>query len=92
MASKTLFKTGTVVTTPNALDFMNENAINLIDLLLRHASGDDGDLSDEDKEENKLSIKNGFRILSAYKFDAGMIWIITEHDRSVTTFLLPSEY
>ena len=92
MGTKVLFQTGTVVTTPGALDFMNENEINMLDLLLRHISGDDGDLSDEDKAENKLSIIEGFRILSAYNFDAGKVWIITENDRSVTTFLLPTEY
>ena len=35
----------------------------------------------------------GFRILSAYMLKTGVkIWIITEADRSVTTFLLPDEY
>ncbi len=63
-------------------------------LLGRHESGDWGDLSDEDVAENEFSLKEGFRLLSAYKLpDTGeRIWIITEADRSITTLLLPEEY
>ena len=64
-----------------------------IELLLRHVTGDWGDLDDEDKIENELSVKEGFRILSAYKLETGAkVWVITEWDRSVTTILLPTEY
>ena len=66
---------------------------NPFELLLRHVIGDWGDLDDEDKKENELSVKDGFRILSAYKLETGVkVWVITEADRSTTTFLLPSEY
>jgi hypothetical protein len=38
-------------------------------------------------------MEHGFRILSAYRLsDQTRVWIITEADRSVTTFLLPDEY
>ena len=56
-------------------------------------AGDWGYLDDEDKKENELSVKEGFRILSAYKLETGVkVWVITEWDRSVTTILLPTEY
>ncbi len=56
-------------------------------------TGDWGDLDDEDKKENELSVKQGFRILSAYNLENGeKVWVITEWDRSVTTILLPEEY
>jgi hypothetical protein len=59
----------------------------------RHAQGDWGDLSPEDVEENVLSLKEGFRLLSAYRYtDETKIWIITEADRSVTPALFPDEY
>jgi hypothetical protein len=47
-----------------------------------------------DVAENEFSLKEGFRLLSAYKLpDTGAkIWIITEADRSITTLLLPEEY
>ena len=62
------------------------------DCLGRHAEGDWGDLCAEDKEENELSIKEGFRLLSAYQYQDQKIWIITEADRSATTVLFPDEY
>lgn len=63
------------------------------ELLVRHVTGDWGELEEEDKEENERSVEQGFRILSAYKLETGVkVWVITEWDRSVTTLLLPSEY
>ena len=62
------------------------------DSLKRHANGDWGDLCKEDKQENELSLNQGFRILSAYQHERYKIWIITEADRSVTTILFPEEY
>ncbi len=60
---------------------------------MRHLTEDWGELSDTDKAENELSVREGFRILSAYNLRTGVkFWIITEADRSVTTFLLPGEY
>jgi len=56
-----------------------------------HARGDWGDLSKGDIEENELSLKEGFRLLSAYSGERE-IWIITEADRSATTVLFPYEY
>ncbi len=62
-------------------------------LIARHASGDWGDLGEEDKQENQLSVERGFRIFSAYNTSYGFrVWVITEADRSVTTALLPSDY
>ena len=61
--------------------------------LQRHAQRDWGDVCVEDKEENELSLREGFRLLSSYR-DRNDIkfWIITEADRSVTTILLPEDY
>jgi len=59
----------------------------------RHASGDWGDLDKEDKAENELSLKQGFRIFSSYNCGPrGKVWVITEADRSATTVLFPEEY
>jgi len=50
-------------------------------------------LDEEDRKENEYGLEHGFRLLSAYKTNAGdRLWLITESDRSVTTFLLPEEY
>ncbi len=59
----------------------------------RHVSGDWGDLGEEDKQENDLSVEQGFRIFSAYVTSYGFrVWVITEADRSCTTCLLPEDY
>ena len=60
---------------------------------LRHILGEWGDLDAEDKAENELSVREGFRILSSYTLpDGSRVWVITEADRSATTLLLPEEY
>ncbi len=87
-----LFPLGRTVATPGALKLLEENNVSPSDLLERHQSGDWGILSQEDYAENKLSLKEGFRILSAYKVGKEKVWIITEADRSSTCILLPSEY
>ena len=64
-----------------------------VELLVRHVTGDWGDLDEEDKEKNNLSVEKGFRILSSYKLQTdGKVWIITESNRSTTTLLLPEDY
>jgi len=56
-------------------------------------SNDWGEVSDEDARENELSLKESFRLLSAYRTAKGQrLWIVTEADRSATTILLPDEY
>ena len=61
--------------------------------LQRHGNQDWGDISQEDRGENELSLKEGFRLLSVYHTEAVLkFWIITEADRSATTILLPEEY
>jgi hypothetical protein len=88
-----LFAVGQVVATPSALEAMSEAGQNPLELLKRHQSGDWGVMPDEDKRENDFSVKHGLRIVSAYVLSTRVkLWLITEYDRSVTTFLLPQEY
>ncbi len=76
---------GQIVATPGALAAMAESGECPDGFLSRHASGDWGDLSDEDRRENEFSVTHGFRILSSYKLRNGTV-------RSSTTILLPEEY
>ncbi|MHA3092818.1 hypothetical protein [Acinetobacter brisouii] len=92
MIKRTLFALGQVVFTPNALRFAEAEHIDLLALLVRHQSGDWGEISDEDRESNEEALLMPLRIMSIYKFSNDKIWIITEADRSVTTILLPSDY
>ena len=85
------FPLGRIVATPNALSRLTPEEV--LVALGRHASGDWGDLSAEDVAENELSLREGFRLLSAYRSaDGQKFWIITEADRSSTCVLLPEDY
>ena len=87
------FDPGRMLATPGALDAIASSGDDPLDFLFRHLDGDWGELSPEDIAENELSLREGFRLLSAYSLrDGSKIWIITESDRSATTILLPDEY
>ena len=86
---------GKVVATQGAL--AKVDSFYMIKLLRLHRMGNWGVLDDEDWEANDNALANGGRILSAYPINPNepngeKVWIITEADRSVTTYLLPSEY
>ena len=83
---------GRVVATPGALKLLMETGGHPFDLLVRHATGDWGELCTYDHRQNEMALRDGYRVLSSYDVPAGRIWIITEADRSVTTILLPEEY
>ena len=86
-----IFRPGQVVITPGALAKLSVEAI--LNAIRRHLSGDWGELDKADATENDLSLRQGFRLLSAYRDSNGVkFWIITEADRSATTILLPEEY
>lgn len=87
------FLLGETFMTPGADDALQESGQTPLEFLRRHISGDWGELSDDDIQANEHSLRNGSRLLSAYRTAKGeRIWIITEADRSSTTILLPSEY
>ncbi len=99
LAVRPKFDLGQIVSTPGALEACRPEY--LAECLTRHASGDWGVVCAEDADTNNEALKEGLRILSAYPIDPAKpckgfgentLWIITEADRSVTTFLLPDEY
>ena len=86
-----VFPLGQTVITRTAESVLNPEDIFVS--LRRHAAGDWGDVCPEDKAENELSLKEGFRLLSAYTDRNGIkFWIITEADRASTCILLPEDY
>jgi len=98
------FDTGPICNSAEVAEFIAEHLDSaLIEIgrcLLRHISGDWGDLDDEDRQANEDALIDGSRIFSAYllpSFDNLKIWIITEAanshgERYCTTILFPSEY
>ena len=89
-----LFPAGQIVATPGALALLEQANKSPLEFISRHLRGDWGEeLCPEDRTENELSLKNGFRLLSSYRVtETETLWVITEADRSVTTLLLPAEY
>lgn len=85
------FQLGQLVATPNALDHLTQDDIR--SGIIRHQSGDWGDLDADDRKENDLALERGTRLLSAYQASNGVkFWIITEADKSSTTVLMPEDY
>lgn len=82
---------GQVVATANAAGTLPQDEI--LVAFRRHASGDWGDVDEEDRESNDRAFQHGDRLLSVYHTAEGIkFWIITEWDRSVTTVLMPGDY
>lgn len=87
------FPLGQLLSTPGALKLMQDNDVDPMTLLQRHVRGDWGMICAEDSQANEEALICGARLLSSYLLPgAGVIWIITEADRSVTTCLRPDEY
>lgn len=89
----TPIRLGQLYTTPGALHAAATAGDTLFPLVVRHASGDWGDVCPEDWRANDRARTEGTRLLSSYRLrDGTEVWIITEADRSSTTVLLPAEY
>lgn len=85
------FELGRLLITSNAAAVLANAEV--LQALARHARGDWGELCEADRQENELSLREGFRLLSAYRDRSGVrFWVITEADRSITTVLLPEDY
>lgn len=93
-----LFRLGQVLATPGAIEALEKSGQVPFEFIARHARGEWGELSEEDRRLNDEAVKDGSRILSAYRLKTGVkIWIITEAtddngQRAATTILLPDEY
>ena len=85
------FQLGQTMATPNAINCLTQDDI--LSGIIRHQSGDWGDVGQDDRKENDLSLEKGFRLFSVYHARNGVkFWIITEADRSATTVLMPEDY
>jgi hypothetical protein len=89
---KPLFHPGRLLVTHAALAVLRVNGIPVIRLLLRHIAGDWGIVSEDDRQQNDLSIAAGLRLLSLYRLPGGTrVLVATEWDRSATTIQLVDE-
>lgn len=92
--SQARFKTGHLVATIGVDTLVKRGRINPAPYLLRHVSGDWGDIDEAERQQNDAALAAGAgRLFSVYRIAPDLnLWIITEGDRSVTTMLLPGEY
>jgi len=82
---------GQTIITANALSVLHQDDVQIA--LQRHSHCDWGELCESDRNQNELAIQHNLRLFSVY-YDRNRIrfYVITEHDRSVTTVLLPEDY
>lgn len=88
------FEPGRVTYTSGALvAFSKVQAIEPTMAMRRHLCGDWGDVDGHHKRANDLALRTGDRLLSVFHLSTGVkFYIVTEADRSATTYLLPDEY
>jgi len=84
---------GFVNVTPGAQAALEAAEQTADEFVIRHAHGDWGELGTAEVRDNQTSLKEGFRVFSAYTLSTGArIWVFTEDDRSMTKVLLPEEF
>lgn len=87
------FPLGRQAATPGAIQAMADSGQEPAFFIQRHVRGDWGECGPEDQQLNDEALKDGSRLLSAYRtLKSVKLWVITEADRSLTTILLPEEY
>ncbi len=84
---------GALFITEGTLDLIERQGIDVAALIIRHLTGDWGDLDRHDRAHNDHALLTGTRLLSAYRVtETETIWIITDPGRAETTVLRPDEY
>ena len=85
------FDLGELVITKTAASALRPKEVLIA--LLRHRTGDWGDVCDEDRQANDKALEDGTRLFSVYTGgDDTRFYVITEWNREATTVLLPEDY
>ncbi|QFZ87580.1 type I restriction endonuclease subunit M [Variovorax paradoxus] len=102
-----MFALGRTLATPGAMALLEKHGANPSCLLVRHQSGDWGDVCTDDAASNVMALADGGRIFSVYRLLGAAtlermteqerrrtptLWCVTEADQSSTTLLSPDEY
>ena len=82
----------------NRIFYENMRIVFVNELLAMHRRLEQGLLGKDDYQANFDAVKyegdpdRQFRVFSSFEYHENKFWIITEHDRSCTTILLPEDY
>jgi hypothetical protein len=86
-----LFPLGEVSTTRSALKRLDALGLKPWDLIVRHQTGDWGDIDDADLAMNEESLYEKQRFFSSYEIDDERFWVLTTPNRSSTTVFIPGD-
>jgi hypothetical protein len=85
------FRLGRIMSTPTARDQLTQ--ADILRAIGRHQAGDWGDVSESDRQQNELALKQGGRLWSVYHAaNHRKFWLITEANRASTVVLMPEDY
>lgn len=83
---------GRIAITAGVLALIEDAHVDIAPYIIRHLTGDWGEMDVEDRAANNRALATGDRILSRYETPVGVIWIITEAGHGESTVLVPEEY
>jgi len=86
-----LFPLGDVSTNRSALKRLDALGLKPSNLIVRHQTGDWGNVDDTDVAMNEESLHEEQRFFSAYEIEAERFWVVTAADRSSTIVFLPGD-
>jgi hypothetical protein len=79
------FEVGNLVVTPSAAQVLEQSGSSADEVLARHAQGDWGDVSQQEREVNERGLNEQFSLVSNYRMtDDQFITAFTKADRSMT--------
>ncbi len=79
------FKLGKLVVTPHAAHVLQQSGSSADMVLSRHAAGDWGEVSEQEREINERALDEHFNLVSNYRMtDDQFITVFTKADRSMT--------
>lgn len=91
MSNKRIFQLGSIVITENLYFTVPANEIHAA--ILKHASGEWGDVDSDGREENEIALLRGLKLLSVHHDSDGTEFrIVTAADRSATVVFLPHDH
>ena len=76
---------GKLVVTPSAAKVLEQSGTSAEELLSRHAAGDWGEVSQQEREINERGLRESFNLVSNYRMsDDQCVTVFTKADRSLT--------